>query len=241
VIISHQWRFVLLATWKSASSTLHLRLGALNESPYPRSYYFNPFLNRIVNQHITYAEFEQLPEARMGYRGAAFVRNPYDRFYSGFRQLRRDVRLQPCAPFPEPWIREKVLLELAKNRAQLARANYDINEWVCGITEDQILDAGANATFPLHPAHYWTHSEGSQRVDFIGRVEDFDSDYARFRAEVGISVADLREGNANAANNIRRPDPATGYRHAHLLDRYSIEKINAVMALDFALFGYHRL
>src|SRR5258708_900801 len=179
MIISHQQRFVMLVSWKAASSTLHLRLARFNESRYPRFYYFNPFLNRVVHQHLTCAEFDALPEAKAGYRRAAFVRNPYDRFMSAFRQVRRDVALQSRATFPEPWIKELVMRQLDENRAQLARANYEFNAWVGLITEDQIFAVGRNSSFPLHPAHYWTHLAGTQYVHFIGRVEDFEADFAR--------------------------------------------------------------
>src|SRR5437763_3853042 len=130
MIISHHKRFVIFAPWKCASSTLHLRLGTFDESPYPRFHYFNPFLNRVVHQHLTCAEFQALPEARLDYRRAAFVRNPYERVVSGFRQLRRDAALQPQAEFPEPRVRTIVMQQLEHNRAQLARANYGLNAWV---------------------------------------------------------------------------------------------------------------
>jgi hypothetical protein len=230
-----------LATWKSASSTLYLRLASLNESQYPRFYYFNPFLDRVTHQHLTCAEFEALPEASLGYLRAAFVRNPYDRFFSGFGQVRRDVRLQPYAQFPAPWIKELVMTQLAKNHAQLVRANYDFNQWVRSISEDQILDIGQNATFPLHPAHYWTHIGGTRRVDFVGRVEDFESDFGRFCEDAGISPDEFKEGNANAGKFVRIGDAASAYRYAHLFDRYSIDKINKPMALVFERLDYRRL
>jgi hypothetical protein len=66
VIISDKSHFVLLSPWKTASSTSHLRLVAYNESPYSRFFYFNPFLQRVLHQHITYPEFAALPEGRKG-------------------------------------------------------------------------------------------------------------------------------------------------------------------------------
>jgi hypothetical protein len=230
-----------LATWKSASSTLYLRLASLNESRYPRFYYFNPCLNRVAHQHLTCAEFEELPEASLGYLRAAFVRNPYDRFFSGFGQVRRDVRLQPHAQFPEPWIKELVMTQLAKNRAQLARANYDFNAWVRLLSEDEIVNVGLNSTFPLHPAHCWTHIRGTRRVDFVGQVEDFERDFGRFCKDVGIPPTELHEGNANAGQLVPVADAASSYRYAHLFDRYSLDKINALMALDFERFDYTKL
>ena len=73
MILSHPHRFVLLAPWKTASSTNNARLGHYNESRYSQFYDYNPYLQRVVHQHITYAEFAMLPECREGYLCAAFV------------------------------------------------------------------------------------------------------------------------------------------------------------------------
>jgi hypothetical protein len=241
MIISHQQRFVMLVSWKTASSTLHLRLARFNESRYPRFYYFNPFLNRVVHQHLTCAEFDALPEAKAGYRRAAFVRNPYDRFMSAFRQVRRDVALQSRATFPEPWIKELVMRQLDENRAQLARANYDLNAWIGLITEDQIFQIGRNPSLPLHPAHYWTHVAGTQYVHFIGRVEDFEADFSRFCNEVEIPVGDRVSGRAYSAKSTGQVARSIACAPVQLFDRRSIDKVNSLLALDFDLFGYEKL
>ncbi len=73
-----------MAPWKTASSTVAQRLGKYNESSYSLFYEFNPYLNRVVHQHLTRAELASFPEGKGAYRVAAFVRNPYDRVYSGF-------------------------------------------------------------------------------------------------------------------------------------------------------------
>lgn len=79
-----------------------VRLEEYNDSPYDRFFYFNSYLNRIVHQHIICADFACLPESKLGYFTASFVRNPYDRVYSGFRQLQKDLREQPHAIYAEP-------------------------------------------------------------------------------------------------------------------------------------------
>jgi len=101
MIISHNKKFVMLEPWKTASQTMRARLHEHSEceSRYPGFFYFNPYLNRVVHQHITRAEFDCLPEAKLGYLTAAFVRNPYDRVNSGFRQLQKDIQEQPSALF----------------------------------------------------------------------------------------------------------------------------------------------
>jgi hypothetical protein len=99
--ISHAKQFVMFAPWKTASSRIHRRLEQYNESPYSRFFYFNPYLQRVVHQHVTCAEFTSFPESRCGYFLASFVRTPYDRVYSGFLQLQKDIQQEPYALFPE--------------------------------------------------------------------------------------------------------------------------------------------
>jgi hypothetical protein len=127
MIISHNKKFVMLEPWKTASQTMRARLHEHSEceSRYPGFFYFNPYLNRVVHQHITRAEFDCLPEAKLGYLTAAFVRNPYDRVNSGFRQLQKDIQEQPSARFSEPWIRDLVRKQLAENFAQLCQAGFE--------------------------------------------------------------------------------------------------------------------
>jgi hypothetical protein len=240
MIISHGKRFVLLTPWKCASSTLHHRLGTLSESPYPRFYSFNPFLNRVVHQHLTCAEFEALPEAKVGYRRAAFVRSPYDRVFSGFRQLRRDTALIPQAEFSEPWIKALVLRQLAECRRQLAEAGYDFNAWVASLREDQVREIGGNSSLPLYPSHYWTHVAGNRAVDFIGRVEDFERDFDRLCIALDIPIptpvdADAFGKTRAASDRTVRTEERTG-----LMSRATIDKINALFTADFDLFGYDK-
>jgi hypothetical protein len=239
MIISHRHRFVMLAPWKTASSTAHLRLKPYNESPYSRFYEFNPHLQRVMHQHVTYAEFAVLPEGRAEYFTAAFVRNPYDRAYSGFLQLQRDIQEQPLLAFPEPWIKALVMRQLADLYAQLAAGNFDFDTWFDLVEEHQIYDVGRNSSFRLHPAHYWTGIDGTRQVDFVGRVEHFEEDFRTFCGRVGIDPPD-REANANVSDEVRGDDAPDGPRHVERMNAASISKINTLFGADFELFGYER-
>jgi hypothetical protein len=237
MIISHANGFVMLAPWKTASSTLHARLSRYNESPYSRFYYLNPFLNRVVHQHVTCGDFASLPESRRQLFVASFVRNPYDRAYSGFLQLQRDIRIQPMGPFAAEWIRDLVKRQLADNLEQLARADFDFNRWVAGLTEEQIYEVGRNSSFSLHPAHYWTHVDGDPYVSFIGRVEAFEADFTDFCGRVGIAPPIATNENVSAPIAGSAP-PGGAYRYTGLMDRAAVDKINHLFRADFELFGY---
>jgi hypothetical protein len=242
MILSDRNRFVLLAPWKAASSTAHARLGHYNESPYSRFYDYVPYLQRVVTQHITCAEFVMLPESRKGYFVGAFVRNPYDRVYSGFLQLQRDIREQPAAPFPEPWIKALVMRQLSDNFAQLAAANFDFDTWFSSVEAYQIFEVGRNTSFPLHPAHYWTNIDGERKVGFVGKVEQFERDFDAFCEAVGIPrLEDRTSANMSDGAIVAESNTASPYRYIDRMSRASISKINSLFQDDFSAFGYERI
>jgi hypothetical protein len=238
MILSHRQHFVLLAPWKTASSTAYLRLERYNESRYSRFYDCNPYLQRVVHQHITYAEFAMLPESREGFLIGAFVRNPYDRVYSGFLQLQRDVQQQPSASFPNPWIKTVVMRQLADNFAQLAAGEFNFDKWFGLVEEYQIYEVGRNSSFPLHPAHYWTGIDREQKIDFVGKVESFELDFGAFCGRVGITPSE--RANANVSDGPPDYQTPAHSRYLNLMSAASISKINTLFSSDFELFGYEK-
>lgn len=238
MILSNRHRFVVLAPWKTASSTTHRRLSQYNESPYSRFFAYNPYLQRVVHQHITYSDFMALPESRCGYYSCAFVRNPYDRVYSGFLQLQRDMREQLDAEFPQPWIKTLVMRQIDENRTQLSAAEFDFDRWVSLIEESQIYEVGRNTSFPLHPGHYWTGTNRDVMVDFVGKTETFERDFCVFCNRVGIEPSE--RGSENVTGDIIGSEPSGSSRYVHRMSAATISKINALFDADFELFGYEK-
>ncbi|WEX91705.1 sulfotransferase family protein (plasmid) [Sinorhizobium garamanticum] len=236
MIISHRHKFVLLTPWKTASSTTHARLQALNESPYSGFFHFNPFLNRVVHRHITYAEFATLPESRLGYKVAAFVRNPYDRAYSGFLQLQRDIKDQPSLEFPADWIKTLVMKQLVENQTKLFEARYDFDLWIELLEEYEVSEVGRNTSLPLYPANYWTHYNAIQAVNFVGKVEEFEADFAAFCRFVDIDFPERINENVSVqfAEGGR-------YRYEAQMSASTLSKINELFKSDFDLFGYTQI
>jgi hypothetical protein len=236
MIISKRHGFVMLLPWKTASSTAYIRLEPFNESPYERFYDFNPHLLRVVHQHLTYRDYKALPVSMSGYRTAAFVRNPYDRVYSGFVQLQRDIQTQPNQPFAKPWVKELVMSQLSENFAQLATADFDFDKWVASIKEYQIYEIGRNSSFPLHPAHYWTGLNEEKAVDFVGKVENFEADFEYFCRTVDIPTQERVNDNVTDAVSEATDRP----RYLSRMNPASISKINRLFRADFDLFEYER-
>lgn len=237
MIISHKHKFILFSPWKTASSTSHDRLISYNESEYDRFFYFNQHLNRVVHQHITISEFKSLPESQLDYFKASFVRNPYDRAYSGFIQLQRDIASQPLAPYPHEWVKELVKSQLAENSERLIKAEYDFNKWIKIIPDFEIYDVGRNTNMPLHPATYWTHHNGEQYVDFIGKVETFEDDFKLFCTTVGLE--NVSNSNQNVTDS--RLLGQSSYRYVSKMSNESIDRINQIFSIDFELLKYEKV
>jgi hypothetical protein len=237
MLISHQKRFVIFAPWKTASSTVQARLATYDEGGYDRFYHFNPHLLRVIHQHLTCADFSMLPESRLGYLVVSFVRNPYDRAYSGFLQIQRDMVEQPQAPFPSPDVRELVMRQLDANREQLVAANFDFDQWVELLKDYQVYETGHNSSLPLYPAHYWTHLAGKRVADLIGKLENFEEDFAQICSTLHIEQAERTNRNVTDPSTLERSSTAA-YRYANRMSSRSIEKINRLFRQDFELFGY---
>lgn len=237
MIISHTHRFILLAPWKCASSTCHATLERFNESSYSRFFHFNPHLNRVVHQHLTLSHLNALPEGKLGYATAAFVRNPYDRAYSGFIQLQRDFQDQPRSDFEHPWVGEMVRAQIAANMERVIAAGFDFDRWIQLLPDYEVFDAARNTNMPLHPAHYWTHVGGEQKVSFIGRVEQFEADLDRFCELVGITRPQIVEANRSTSDDAGPGRP----KYAKRMSRASLDRINELFAGDFERFGYELL
>ena len=230
----------MMMPWKTASQTMALRLEPYNESSYSRFFYYNKYLNRVVHQHLTCADFSCLPESKLGYFTASFVRNPYDRVYSGFRQLQKDIEIQPQAHghYPSPWIERHVMKQLEENLEQFKKAEFKFDNWLELVSEEQIYEAGRNSNFPLHPAYYWTHIADKQCVDFVGKVENFESDFKKFLNLVEIS--EVSELDDNVVDKQTRNDP-NGYRYLEYMSAQSVDKINRLFEKDFEYFNYKKI
>jgi hypothetical protein len=90
-----------------------------------------------------------------------------------------DINQQPPLDFPDRVVRRLVMQQLADTFAQLCQAGFAFEPWLASIEDHRVYDIGRNTSFPLHPSHYWTHHNGRQAVDFIGKVENFESDFTK--------------------------------------------------------------
>lgn len=124
--------------------------------------------------------------------------------------------------------------QLAVNHQRLEKAGFAFDPWWASVGEYEVLEVGRNSSFPLHPAHYWTHVDTSVGVDFIGKVESFESDFHALCKHVKINPSTTDSDNVDVS-------PITdgqGYKSIHSMSRASIDRINQLFRKDFDLFGY---
>lgn len=236
MIVSNAHKFVLLAPWKTASSTCHLRLEQYNESRYNRFFGFNAELQRVVHQHLTYADFLGLPESKLGYLTGAFVRNPYDRVYSGFIQIQRDMLDQPKIQLEESWVGQLMLQQIAEVAGSLIKSQFDFNTWFDRLEDHVFFNTGRDSNLPLFPSNYWTGLHGQINVDFIGRVESFEEDFRRFCTLVGIEETSSENENVSAEAVLGSPSEQPKYLGKMTCN--TLRKINRIFEVDFSLFDY---
>ncbi len=236
MIISHKYKLVILLPWKTASQTLRLRLRHIDESPYPQLQYFNLHLNRVIHQHITLLDFMALPEASMGYKLAVFIRNPYDRVFSGFQQIIRDFTNQPRMNIAHPWVQELINQQLSDNFQEVCKSGYNINYWFLRLPLYKIFEAGRDTSLYLHPNYYWTHKQGKIIVDFVGRVENFEEDFKAFCNKYGFNSSS--DKSANQSNECTPEKNEYGYRYINKYDPETILRINEIFKADFDFFNY---
>jgi hypothetical protein len=152
-------------------------------------------------------------------------------------QIQRDISEQLSAPFPTPSIKEFVSRQLDANLSQLRQAGFDFDRWIELLKDFQIYEIGHNSSLPLHPGHYWTHLAGRQMAAFIGRVEDFESDFLTLCSMIGVDSPEKANRNVSGIS-CEETGIRSGYRHVHQMNRNSIDKINHLFREDFDLFGY---
>jgi len=238
MIVCPEHNLAFLLPWKTASQTLKKRLSFLNRSPYPDYYYFNSIIGRVVHQHITLSDFQRLPEYRPDIQIAVFVRNPYDRVFSGFLQMIKDLRSQPGRLISDAVVMSQVLEQLRLNLEGLKEANFDFNRWFQRLPDYFFYDRDRNTSLPIHPMTYWTHDGKVLRARFLGRVENFEIDFQRLCRQ--FSLTNVASGNANVSFEewASLSTTTTQYRYLKYFQPETLARVNEIFSEDFRSFGY---
>lgn len=229
----------VLLPWKCASQTVRTRLSGHFSEQHSELFYLNKILNRVRNQHHTFSDYLAISSPNSNRKVASFVRNPYDRVVSGFIQLCRDASAIPKFKFSDPIMRDYISEQVAINTQDIIRSGYDVNEWFMRLSPYRILD-DSNPTFLLHPAHFWTHSSGKV-VDFLGKVENFESDFSRLLKFIEIDANLIGKQSVNVSSISSNAPGSKPYKHIHLLKKKTIDRINSIFSDDFIYLDYSKI
>ncbi len=180
MIVSDSHRFICFQPWKVASSTLSARLGKYDSGRYPAAVHFNEYLAKIIHKHIALDDFVKLPESHEPYYRFTFIRNPYDRIYSGFLQRRWRLSTNPNHLQKNP--------RLAVELESIKRGFGPFLDYCNERYKQECKLVGRHL-------HEYVYHEGRLMVDFIGFQETFEQSFAQVCAEIGID--NIEKVNAN--------------------------------------------
>ncbi|KRE12006.1 hypothetical protein ASE63_20005 [Bosea sp. Root381] len=170
------------------------------------------------SEHVTIDRFLQSKHADLAsrYFKFSFVRNPYDRLYSGFMQ---DFFAAYNLPH---W-------EEAK-RPIFDTIGEDFNRYVqdYAAKADVINDAYWICFCPMHK---FTHRAGDCMMDWIGRNESLEADLRILAGRLDIEPGEIQRRNVRSKSD-------TPGRHLVNYRKKTIEIVNELYKDDFEAFGY---
>ena len=211
--ISHRNRYLYFVVPKCASATVRLSLAPYTDIGYP--------VTKGV-QHMTIESFLASEHASLwdaGYFRFSFVRNPYDRLYSGWLQDRYASTQSPRWKQAKAALFERVGDDFCRYVVEHVRRADRIHawDWICWC-----------------PMHAFAYRDEALALDFVGRAEDVAGGLAALSERLGVPIAKAEDANVNVA-------PTTGLKYLAQYDRATVEVVNEIYADDFRLFGYEML
>jgi hypothetical protein len=210
MVISHRHRYLYFVVPKCASATVRQSLAPYTDIGYP-----------VTNfaQHLPirrFLESEHAPLFDAGYFRFTFVRNPYDRLYSGYVQDRFAATQSPR------WrhAKEPVFNAIGDdfNRYMLEHVRHadraNAWQWIC-----------------FCPMHEFAYRDGQCILDFVGRAESVQDGLEALSVRLGVVITKANDVNVNV-------EPGNELKYLDRYDRATIELVNDIYREDFERFGY---
>lgn len=233
MIVSDKKKFIMFCPPKTGSTTLTHRLLAYDSRD---NFYYQPRWNEEKFKleelkHLTYGEFLAYEDSKLldRYFSFCFVRNPYDRLYSGFLMRCHHIKNVRHPRLPE---NKEYLNKLCRYlEKQLFGFNASL-ELLC-----QLEDVGF-----LRLTDY-THHEGCQVLDFVGYNERYEEDYQTVCDNLDV-VGEATPNKVVRKNPMPPCNPCdmqrTDYKYIDKYERRTIAFVNDRYAQEFDAFGYRK-
>lgn len=221
MIISDTKKMIVFQPWKCASTTLYLRLGQYDNQRYPQGVYYDDFLKKINHKHILMEDFLKLPESSLNYFRICFVRNPYDRMYAGYLQLKKQIENNQEMPGFE-----------GKQYVESSFSSY-LSDYVVPNYEKT---GGVHGGF----LHEYVYFKNQKQIDFVGYLERFENDFKKICNQFKIACDQSMD---NVKNKPKPPcDPhkmkIADYKYLKKYTPHDLQIVNFIFAKDFKLFNY---
>lgn len=223
MIISDTKKFIVFQPWKCASTTLYLRLRQYDNKRYSQGIYYNEILKKDSHKHILLEDFFKLPESSLDYSRICFVRNPYDRMYAGYLQLKLQIEQNGMPQFE------------GKQYVESGFSSY-LSDYVLPTYEKTGEVWGGFL-------HEYVYFKNQKQIDFVGYVERFENDFKKIFNQFRVTY-DLHTGNVkNKPTQQCNPHKMeiADYKYYKKYTSDELEIVNSVFAKDFELFDYSRL
>ena len=213
MVISHRHKYLYFVVPKCASATVRSSLREFTDIGYP----VTGGIQHVPLKKFLAGEHAALFDA--GYFRFTFVRNPYDRLYSGYLQDRLAATQSPR------WGRVKAPIFNA--------IGDDFNRYVVEyVRHADVRDAWDWICFC--PMHAFAYLDGECVLDWVGRAEAVEAGLAELSTHLGISVVKADNLNVNT-------EPADALKYLAVYDRATLEVVNEMYRQDFERFDYEML
>lgn len=169
-----------------------------------------------VNRHSPLARLREAEPDLAEYWSFGFVRNPWARMVSWFSMMQKI------------FAREAAGVPRVVDKLQRKPVGWDLFRPITKDFATFVLEGPQSVPRIGRPQIEWLETEAGDRVDFIGRVEDFHTDFAVVRERLGLpATQEIPSRNKS--------------QHGHYSDYYTDEtrqRVAEVYARDITEFGY---
>ncbi|MAF84524.1 MAG: hypothetical protein CL797_10535 [Chromatiales bacterium] len=233
MIICDSRNFIFFHNPKACGSTVEKTLKIYKEDNLTDAFIYDSISNCLVwENELTYSQFINRPDLnkKTKYFKFTFVRNPYDRIFSGY-----------CHSIAWGDIGKIFFSDFIYQTLKLGNILYKSPDLV-----EYLKHHKKSMQAVIYPplCANWTHLNCENMMDFIGYTERFETDFNKV-CEF-LEIGDIKIMNAHVRSNPKPEcDPHnmkySDYKYLDNYNRRSIDIVNEVYAKDFEYFGYQML
>lgn len=215
MIISYKHKTIFFHNPKTGGASINHRIHHATAFSHEVGYLKNPNIHPFIsdiNRHFNPNDYlDKISQDEFGmevfntFFKFAFIRNPFDRLVSLYSYLQQ-----------KEW----------HNKEHFNKTYTSFDMWVrCIYTQYKAGNKSVGQS--MSPQHVWTHRDGKQVVDFIGRFEKYEEDFKTIADTIGL------EYDKSVITNVTKHDKYQAY-----YDNVTKRRVSEIFAEDIELYGY---